>query len=936
MSSPREGQGESSQALLRREVDQLGRMFGEVIKHHAGEAIYQLVEEIRGMSRNLQKGDAAAASQLQTRLAELDNDQLKKVVRCFTIFLELANLAEDRQRVRVLRDRERKAHPAPRGESVRSALADFHRRGLATGEVQAIINRVNIEMVFTAHPTEAKRRSVRRILRRVSAILAAGDSDDLLPRELEAIEVDLRGELHKLWQTDFIRPWRPTVLQEVERGLAIMPVLWSEAPLLLRDLREAATEYYPKAQIPEKPLLRFGSWIGGDRDGNPFVTPEVTAKTLTLLRNHALTAHRARARKLARSLSISDRLTERPVRLEEAITKASERWPELGKQVEELPPLETYRRWMRVVYWRLRQTLETPIDAPPDDTSPAYGTPAELAADVQLVAACLNDAGDELVVENEVSPWLDQIAVFGLQCARLDLRQHSELYHAAIRQLWDMAGTVGAEAELDADATQKLLIESLGKAELPTLEAATENASLSDTSKETLNLFALIRRTARRSGMAPFGAHILSMSRTASDILAMLWLWRWSERVDGGHPDDEQLRLPLAPLFETIDDLNNAPATLRAVFSVPEYREYLAAQNDEQMVMVGYSDSCKDGGYLAAQWALQQSQTEMQKVANEFGVNLTFFHGRGGSLGRGGGPAARSILSLPTEAFSGVLRLTEQGEVLAERYSTPEIAYRHLEQVCWASLTAVSRSPEPPPADWTAQMQGLSERSLSAYRKFVDSPNFADFYRAVTPIDEIERLPMGSRPSKRKAGNRIEDLRAIPWVFSWTQCRALLPAWYGLGSAVAPLLEDEQAMSMLRRMHREWPFFQATISNAELALSKANMPVFELYGKLGTNIENANQLTSAVLAEYEASARAICGIVESNELLDSVPWLQRSIQVRNGYVDPLNVAQVVLLQRIAQSSIPAEADAGDSAADDLAHLMNIGINGVSAGMRTTG
>lgn len=933
MSAPREGQGESSQALLRREVDQLGRMFGEVIKHHAGGAIFQLVEEIRGMSRNLQKGDATAASQLQSRLAELDNDQLKKVVRCFTIFLELANLAEDRQRVRVLRDRERKVHPAPRGESVRSALADFHRRGLATSEVQEIINRVNIEMVFTAHPTEAKRRSVRRILRRVSDILAAGDAHDLLPRELEAIEIDLRGELHKLWQTDFIRPWRPTVLQEVERGLAIMPVLWSEAPLLLRDLREASSEYYPKAHIPEKPLLRFGSWIGGDRDGNPFVTPDVTAQTLTLLRNHALTAHRTKARKLARSLSISDRLTERPVRLEEAITKASERWPALGKVVEELPPLETYRRWMRVIYWRLRQTLDTPIDAPPDNKSPAYGTPAELAADVQLVADCLRDAGDELVVENELSPWLDQIAVFGLQCARLDLRQHSELYHEAIRHLWAMAGTVDAEAKLDSDATQKLLIDSLASDKLPSLEAALEGDTLSDSSKETIKLFALIRRTARRSGMAPFGVHILSMSRTPSDILAMLWLWRWSERVDGGHPDDAELRLPLAPLFETIDDLNNAPATLRAVFSVPEYRDYLSPQNDEQMVMVGYSDSCKDGGYLAAQWSLQQSQTEMQKVADEFGVNLTFFHGRGGSLGRGGGPAARSILSLPTEAFSGVLRLTEQGEVLAERYSTPEIAYRHLEQVCWASLTAVSRSPEPQPAAWTQQMQELGERSLSAYRKFVDSPNFADFYRAVTPIDEIERLPMGSRPSKRKAGNRIEDLRAIPWVFSWTQCRALLPAWYGLGSAVAPLLDDDQAMDMLRLMYREWPFFQATISNAELAMSKANMPVFELYGKLGTSIDNADQLTKAVLNEYEASTQAICSIVESDKLLDSVPWLQRSIQVRNGYVDPLNVAQVVLLKRIAEG---AESNTDDSVDDDLAHLMNIGINGVSAGMRTTG
>lgn len=923
---------EANQAKLRREIDMLGRLFGEVIKHHAPEQGFELVEEVRGLARKLQSGDTQIAAELRERLSKLDHHQLKSVIRSFTIFLELANLAEDRQRIRVLRSRERQAHPAPRGESIRAALADFQDRGLATSEVQAIVDRVNIEMVFTAHPTEAKRRSVRRILRRVSDILAAGDAEDLLPREQEKIEGDLRGELHKLWQTDFIRPWRPTVLQEVERGLAIMPVLWREAPSLLRDLREASNEYYPKVKVPEKPLLRFGSWIGGDRDGNPFVTPEVTGETLTLLRNHALTTHRATARKLARSLSISDRLTQRPIALEAAIVAASKRWPELKQQVESLPPLETYRRWMRVIYWRLRKTLETPVDAPANDTSGAYRTPGQLAADVQIVADSLNAAGDELVVANEVSPWLDQIAVFGLQCARLDIRQHSEIYHLTIKQLWQMKGVVETDEKLDPETTLKHLVATLASDDMPTLDEALASDKLNDTSRETLSLFALIRRTARRSGMAPFGAHILSMSRTASDVLSMLWLWRWSQHIDGGHPDDANLLLPVAPLFETIDDLNNAPRTLQAVFSVPEYRDYLASQNDEQMVMVGYSDSCKDGGYLAAQWALQQAQSKMQKVADEFDVKLTFFHGRGGSLGRGGGPAARSILSLPADAFSGALRLTEQGEVLAERYSSPAIAYRHLEQVCWASLTAVSRSPESPPTEWTRCMQQLGERSLAAYRQFVDSPNFADFYRAITPIDEIERLPMGSRPSKRKSGNRIEDLRAIPWVFSWTQCRALLPAWFGLGAAIAPLLDDEQAMEDIRAMHSDWPFFRATVSNAELALSKANMPVFELYGQLGSEIENADKLTADVTKEYKDSVRAVCAIVGSDNLLDSVAWLQRSIQVRNGYVDPLNIAQVVLLEQIDKHKQEAESEVPD----ELSHLMNIGINGVSAGMRTTG
>ena len=530
-------------------------------------------------------------------------------------------------------------------------------------------------------------------------------------------------------------------------------------------------------------------------------------------------------------------------------------------------------------------------------------------------------------MENEIEPWLDQIRIFGLHTARLDIRQHSGVYRQAIEELWQVAGLCDDPAGLDEGSRVQLLLDTMGAKQPSEFDIETGEAT-----RETLDLFALIRRTMRLRGMGPFGVHILSMTRTASDVLGMLWLWKWSECVDGGHERDAELHLPLAPLFETIDDLQHAPDTLRTIFSVDAYRQHVSRQDDNQMVMVGYSDSTKDGGYLSAQWALQQSQSAMQRVADEFDIDLTFFHGRGGSLGRGGGPAARSILSLPSDAFRGSLRLTEQGEVLAERYGTPAIAYRHLEQVCWSSLCAAARSSDSPPSEWVATMEQLASASLKAYRQLVDSPTFAAFYREVTPIDEIERLPIGSRPSKRKAGNRIEDLRAIPWVFSWTQCRAILPAWYGIGSAVGPLLDDPQALEGLREMYRDWPFFEATISNAELALAKANMPVFQLYGERVCNIEGAEQLTQSIVDEYSRSAAAVCAITGSDELLDEIAWLKRSIVVRNGYVDPLNVVQVVLLDRIASDPHAYK----DSMPDDLEHLMNLNINGVSAGMRTTG
>lgn len=915
------------QSELRREIDHLGRMLGDVIKRFSGDEGLELVEQIRALAKRLHEGDEAASQQIYQRVAGLSDDELRIVIRSFSIMLELANLAEDRQRVRVLRKRERSSYPAPRRESVRAALAEFHRRGLTTDEVQQLVDGVAIELVLTAHPTEAKRRTVRRILRKMRHALSEGDADDLLPREQQAVEERVRGELYKLWQTDFVRPWRPTVLQEVERGLSIMPVLWSEAPALLADLRAGLRELYPKVAMPAAPLVRYGSWIGGDRDGNPFVTADVTARTLALLRRHAVTAHCRIAKQLERSLSISDRLAPAPAAMESAIAAAVQQWPGLGTELDKMPPLESYRRWLRMILWRLQRSLGDPGDTAPPAAAGAYANGDQLAADVQTVADSLAAAGDGLLARNEVQPWLDQIRIFGLHSARLDIRQHSGVYHAAIDELWQAAGLCDDPAALSESDRDALLVETMASPRLPGLEY--QGAELTC---ETLQLFALLRRTARHGGMAPLGAHILSMTTKPSDILAMLWMWRWSERIDGGAPGDDQLRLPLAPLFETIDDLHAAADTLRMAFSIETYREYLAALGNEQMVMVGYSDSTKDGGYLAAQWALQQSQSEMHRVADEFGVRLTFFHGRGGSLGRGGGPAARGILSLPADAFSGALRLTEQGEVLAERYDTPEIAYRHLEQVSWAALVSASRTAEPPPQTWTALLTDLADRSLAAYRQLVDAPGFTDYYRAVTPIDEIERLPIGSRPSKRKASNRIEDLRAIPWVFSWTQCRALLPAWYGLGSAVEQRLADEGVAELLQTMYREWPFFTGAIDNAALALAKANMPVLRHYARLGAHLPGADALTAAISDEFQRSRRAVLAITGNAELLDDVPWLQRSIQVRNGYVDPLNVVQVVLLQRLAADP---DAHAGE-APDELEHLANLAIKGVSAGMRTTG
>ena len=479
-------------------------------------------------------------------------------------------------------------------------------------------------------------------------------------------------------------------------------------------------------------------------------------------------------------------------------------------------------------------------------------------------------------------------------------------------------------ATLDEVARRRALIDTMGAEFDLNLDQVSPNT------RETLELFTLLRRVVRTYGSSALGGHVLSMTRVPSDLLTIMWFWRWSERVDGGDDRDASTLLPIVPLFETIDDLHQAPQTMRELLSEPIYRDYLRQQGDDQVVMVGYSDSAKYGGFLAAHWALQSSQTRLMEVANELGVQLTFFHGRGGSLARGGGPAAQGVLSLPHSAFSGALRITEQGEVLADRYDNPRIAHRHLEQLVWSVLTAVSRDDLLLSERWTTAVADLAERSQLAYRKMVDHPSFADYYRAVTPINAIEQLPIGSRPSKRKKGNRIEDLRAIPWVFSWTQCRTMLPTWFGLGSALEKYLQDDEnnRLPLLQEMYAQWPFFQIAIDSAALALSQANMPVFHWYAELGAEVPECQTLTDAITAEHKRTRATILKVIDCNELLDRTAWLQRSIQVRNGYIDPINLLQVELLRR---ANVHAE-----STTEEIEHLTHLTIKGVSTGMRTTG
>jgi phosphoenolpyruvate carboxylase len=911
----------SADELLRREIDQLGRLFGDVIVRFDGEQAFNLIEKVRHEARLTASGDAAAGERLAAQLKTLSLGELRTVVRAFSMFLELANLAEDRQRVRTLRARERESYPHPHRESIGDAIERLRERGMTSEETRALLNRIHAELVFTAHPTEAKRRSVRSKVSLLRSVLASLDSNQLLPSEEEALRTRLRGALTMLWQTDPIPPNRPTVETEIHRGLSFRSTLWSTVPRIYATLRASLATAYPDESLALPKLLSFGTWIGGDRDGHPFVTPTVTAQSLHWLWKATLEAHLTACYELVDSLSISRQKSRRSLALEERIHAACNRWPELMPKMALEGIHETYRRWLHIIHWRLGRTAEVQMVGP--RPTGCYSSVEELLDDVGAIQSSLLAEGNTEVAGQEVQTWIDQIQVFGFHTARLDIRQHSAVYRDVIAELWQAAGLIDSGVSLtEADRIRLLAVPIKG------LDYG-DPTRLSQTTGETLKLYRTMRRAARALGMDALGGNVISMTRYPSDLLNVLWLWQWSERTDGGKPCDAELRLPIVPLFETIADLRNAPNILAGALEHPVYRDWLRAQGDRQIVMIGYSDSTKDGGFLAASWHLQRAQKELHDIAERHSVHLTFFHGRGGSLGRGGGPTARAILSLPTGTFDGSLRLTEQGEILAERYDDPNVAYRHLEQVLWSSVMGVSQRATNIPDRWLQWMDQLSETSYREYRRLIEHPAFVKFFRTVTPVADIEGLRIGSRPSRRTSSDRLEDLRAIPWVFAWTQCRCLVPAWYGLGSALQSILTSSTEAEEAGRMYRDWPFFQATIDNAVLAVAKSNRSVFRRYVDLAGDKTGFKDVRDMIDTEWQRTEDVLRKVTRCNELLDNIPWLQRSIAVRNGYVDPLNLIQAELQDRSRQ------ADAGEHE-EDLTKLKQLVLKGLAAGMRTTG
>ena len=900
----------------------LGELLGEVISEQESQDAFELEERVRSLAKARRAGDAAGGQELAVVAGSLDTNQARSIAAAFSLYFDLVNLAEENYRVHVLRQQELERFPAPTRDSIREALQMLKEQGVSKDEMSDLLDRLQIELVLTAHPTEAKRRTILSKMQRIAKTLRDLDDTDLLPGERVEYQRELLAEITAFWLTDRARTDRPAVTDEVRTGLYFLDsVFWGVLPVIYADLDQALAEYYPGLKA-NHPWLAMASWIGGDRDGNPNVTVEVTAETLRLHRGLAVEKHRTSLQDLARWLSLSTlRVPPSPQLLD---------WFDSRRP---LPPHVAFleKRYSREPF-RLALSLmaQDLADASRDDMTGRLLSNAPHTARAQLV-----DFAEPLeIIQQAIPPQLkgglvqvvrSQLEIFGLHAAHLDLREDSDRLNAALGEALRALGMDEGAWNTEAEPYRRTgLLARLLSAPVPPLA---ERPGISQATAETWALFELITRAKRIYGKELFGPFIISMTHSPADILGVLLMARWSGCDQG---------LQVVPLFETLHDLQAAPRILNRLFSLPVYRDHLNSCGGEQIVMIGYSDSNKDGGYLAANWALYQAQEDIACICRKHGVALTLFHGRGGTVARGGGPANRAIRAQPPGTVDGRFRVTEQGEIIAARYANAFIAHRHLEQIVSAVLLASSpkaaSAVEVRPV-WREAMSKMADVSQRAYRKLVfETPDFLEYWRTVTPLDEIKRLQIGSRPATRQPGSEsVDKIRAIPWVFSWMQSRFNLPGWFGLGSGLETLHEPPDQLAIMQEMYHGWPFFKALLDNAEMSLLKADMQIAALYSELDPQRERADQIFGILLEEYQRTCRMILLISGHTELMENEPVIQRSVHLRNPYIDPLNYIQVDVLRRLR-----ALDDQEGLKATELREVIVLTINGIAAGLRNTG
>ena len=928
-------QADEKELPLTNDIRLLGRMLGAAILTYAGDESFDHTETIRQAAVRFRKSEsglfgsqaeqsaAHEARQISVDLCErLGNAQALRVIRAFSLFSLLANIAEDVHQIR-RRRYYRLQGAQPQVGTLARSLANLQARGVSAKDALKAMSRVTVVPVLTAHPTQVQRKTILDLTRALAHRLSQRDSEKLDEETEQELLADIERLVKTLWQTAILRKSKLHVIDEINNAVSYYPITFLKRipSLTLRYQKMARQLGMAEPDVQELLPMTMGMWIGGDRDGNPFVTAQTLrecthAQARTVFKHYLDELHA-----LGEELPLSSE-----------ITTMSERLYALAKQSgddSQHRSYEPYRQAVVGMYGRIANTAQhlCGMIASPEPRSkdaPPYAHADEFAHDLQIIADSLRANNSAALIEGRLNELIEAVHIFGFHLATIDLRQNSDIHEACVAELLKSAGLTDDYKALDESQRCEILLEQLHSARV----LSSPWMAQSDLLRDELAIFNAARELREQFGARLIEQSIISKSTSVSDMLELAVLLKEAGLV--ASQPAPRCEIGIVPLFETIEDLRGAPAIMHDWFAIDLVNEWLNRRVRKQEIMLGYSDSNKDGGFLTSIWSLYEAQQALIQTANDANVQVSFFHGRGGSVGRGGGPSYEAILAQPAGCMTGKIRLTEQGEVIGAKYADPDMGLRNLETLVAASMEAVANDVGET-HDWSrfeTAMGEMSDLSFKAYRKLVyETDGFTDFFRAATPINEISQLNIGSRPSSRKPSQRIEDLRAIPWVFSWAQARMMLPGWYGVGSAIEQWVgEDESRWGELRQMYEQWPFFQSVISNLDMVIAKTDMAIAQRYTELVEDSALAERIFGEIIAEWKRVVHALFIVTGENALLSSNQTLARSLRNRLPYLDPLNYFQVELLKRYRSG------DHSEAVQDGI----HIAINGLAAGLRNSG
>ena len=919
--------GDPSPNLLEADIHMLDGLLSAAIRRLAGHDALAFVEEVRATTKDLRKNPSVEkAKQLLERLGQQNIATLRTLIRAFNIYFDLINLAEQHARVRTIRQRILRLAPLPLTESTEAALRQLREQGISARQVDGLLQHALICPVFTAHPSEARRLTILEKLSAISKEMDRLEYEAPLPRERLAALAVIEEQIETFWLTDTVRNDRPTVLDEVRQGLEVVEnSLFEVVPWMYRDLEQSLKEIYPDHQWTVPSFLRFGTWIAGDRDGNPNVTHSVTAQAVKLHQETVIGRYIREMEVLGKRLSHSGQYVADSKEFTDSLENHAGLFPEAAYQMQREP----YRGQCRFISEKLRSTLEYLQSHDPHWADEGFTAPLgiyihkdDLLADLALIAKEL-ERNHALAALEPVRKMMRLVDVFGMNLLKLDIRQHGDRHRQAMAEILQWAGVSPNYAKLSSTQCFDILTNEL-KHNRPLIPP---HLPFSAETKEVILTFRTIAAVLEQQCPEAIDTYIISGAGDAAHLLEVLLLAREARLFV---PDAGISRLNIVPLFETLDALLQASHIMQRLLNQPIYRKHLQLRGDLQEVMIGYSDSNKESGFVQSAWALYRAQHALAQMAQRTGISIQIFHGRGGAVGRGGGPANRAILAQPRGSINGRLRITEQGEMIADRYGHPAIAERHLDQVINAVLRA-SLSPNEEKSDMTREwiLDRIAEKACQHYRSLIyETPEFLQYFQQSTPIEEVSQLKIASRPARRTGIGSIEQLRAIPWVFSWMQSRQTLPGWYGLGKGIQDFLEEHpRELPALQMMYREWHFWRTLIDNAQMILAKADLTIARLYADLVEDQSVATRIFTRISEEYHRSVDVILQITGQKELLEQMPILKASIQRRNPYVDPMSFIQIVLLRRTRR---------GEGAPEELLTGVLESINGIASGLKNTG